>query len=235
MVSKKFMQYAWLTWSLLLLIIWVMVYISLKDKISKKEMLTVSLWTSLLGITEPFFVPEYWSPPSLFNLAINTGFDIESFLFAFGVGGIAVVLYERIFKVHHKRISSKERHSPRHKYHIFALLSAPVIFFVLFIFTNINPIYSTFIAFIGGGLLTWYCRPDLKIKMLASGVVFSVFYFVYFLTLNTAFPGYVTQVWNLSAISGVLIIGVPLEEIMFAFGFGFLWSSLYEHILWYKI
>lgn len=50
-------------------------------------MLYVSFLTSLLGLTEPIFVPKYWNPPSLFNLAQNTGFDIESLLFSFGIGG----------------------------------------------------------------------------------------------------------------------------------------------------
>ncbi|MCL5435430.1 MAG: hypothetical protein M1405_03510 [Patescibacteria group bacterium] len=81
------MQYVWLIWNILLLIIWAVIYFSLKSKQSKKEMLYVSFLTSLLGLTEPIFVPKYWNPPSLFNLAQNTGFDIESLLFSFGIGG----------------------------------------------------------------------------------------------------------------------------------------------------
>ncbi|MDO8474300.1 MAG: lycopene cyclase domain-containing protein [bacterium] len=229
------MQYAWLIWSIILLVVWAVVYLSLKSKESKKEMLVVSLWTSLLGLTEPLFVPEYWSPPSLFDLAQKTGFDFESLLFAFGVGGLAVVIYERIFHIKHERMSTEEKHEQRHKYHFLALFSAPIIFALLFIFTNLNPIYSTFIALIGGGLFTWYCRPDLKKKMFASAFIFSGLYFVYFLSLIAAYPGYIQQVWNLSAISGILVVGVPLEELMFAFGVGFLWSSVYEHIKWYRI
>ena len=229
------MQYAWLIWSLILLVIWLAVYLSLKSKESKKEMLVVSLWTSLLGLTEPIFVPEYWSPPSLFDLALKTGFDLESLLFAFGVGGIAVVIYERIFRVKHAKIGMEERHVPRHKYHLLALLSAPIIFVLLLIFTDLNPIYSTFIALIGGGLFTWYCRPDLKKKMITSAFIFLSLYFVFFLTLTLMYPGYVEQAWNLKAISGILIMGVPLEELMFALGLGFLWSSVYEHITWRKV
>lgn len=229
------MQYAWLIWSLILLVIWVIVYLSLRSRESKKEMLIVSLWTSLLGLTEPLFVPEYWSPPSLFDLALRTGFDIESFLFAFGVGGLAVVIYERIFRIKHERVSTEEKHKPRHKYHLLALLSTPIIFVLLLLFTNFNPIYSSFIALIGGGLATWYCRPDLKKKMFASAFIFLGLYFVYFLTLILMYPGYVEQVWNFSAISGILILGIPLEELMFAFTFGFFWSSAYEHITWRKV
>lgn len=229
------MHYAWLVWSVILLVIWAIVYISLKSKESKKEMLIVSLWTSLLGLTEPIFVPEYWTPPSLFDLALKTGFDIESLLFAFGVGGLAAVVYERIFRVRHTKMSIEEKRQPRHKYHILALLSAPIIFILFLIFTDLNPIYSTFIALIGGGLFTLHCRPNLKRKMFASAIIFTFLYFAYFLTLIIAYPGYVESVWNLAAISGILIFGIPLEELMFAFGLGFLWSSVYEHIKWRKI
>src|SRR3989338_6528790 len=166
------MQYIWLIWSLILIAIWLVIYVSLGSDKEKKEMLIVSLWTSLLGLTEPLFVPEYWAPPSLFDLALKTGFDIESLLFAFGVGGISVVIYERLFRIKHEHIGTEEKHLPRHRYHLLALLSAPIIFVLFLIFTGLNPIYSTFIALIGGGLFTWYCRPDLKKKMFASAFIF---------------------------------------------------------------
>lgn len=229
------MRYAWLTWSLTLLVIWAVVYFSLRSKESKKEMLLVSLWTSLFGLTEPLFVPKYWNPPSLFDLALKTGFDIESLIFAFGVSGLAVIIYERVFRVRHEQISVEEKGQSRHKFHFLALLSFPIILILFLIFTDLNPIYSTFIALIGGGLFTWYCRPDLKKKMFASAFIFFGLYFVYFLTLIAAYPGYVEQVWNLKDISGILILGIPLEELLFAFGFGFFWSGVYEHMTWRKI
>lgn len=70
-----------------MLLIWAVVYLTLRSNDSTREMLIVSLWTSLLGLTEPLFVPAYWNPPSLFDLAQRTRFDIESLLFSFGVGG----------------------------------------------------------------------------------------------------------------------------------------------------
>lgn len=235
MISPHEPQLAWLIWSLFLIVIWGIIYALLKSKESKKEMLLMSLWTSLLGLTEPLFVPEYWSPPSLFDLAQRTGFDIESFIFAFGIGGIAVIIYERIFRVSHEQIKSHERHLPRHRYHLLSILSAPIIFFFLLIAAPFNPIHSAIIAMVVGGLFSWYCRPDLKKKMLVSAFIFLGLYFVYFLTLVAAYPGYIEKVWNLSAISGILILGVPLEELIFAISFGFIWSSVYEHLKWYKI
>lgn len=228
-------QFAWLLWSMFLIVIWGIVHALLRNKENKKEMLAVSLWTALLGFTEPLFVPEYWNPPSLFDLAHRTGFDIESFIFSFGMGGIAVALYERIFRVTHEKISTSSQHAHRHRYHLWAILSAPIIFAVLALTTELNPIYISVIALVLGGLATWYCRPDLKKKMIVSVAIFLAIYFVYFLTLIAIYHGYVEQVWRLDVISGILIAGIPLEELMFAFSFGFLWSSIYEHFRWYKI
>lgn len=226
------MHFVWLNWSLLFIGLWTVLYLLAKDKDTQMSMLAVSLWTLLTGFTEPFFVPKYWYPPSLFDLAWRTGFDIESFIFAFAVGGIAYIAYNRIFGVVEKSVSTHEMHSSRHQYHVVALMLTPVSFLILLLTTSLNPIYPAIISMFAGGIATWYCRPDLKKKMFVSAIIFLSIYFVYFLTLITAYPGYVEQVWRLAAISGVRILGVPLEELLFAISFGFLWSSIYEHFAW---
>jgi len=229
------MHHAWLNWSLLLLAIWLAVFVLLGDGKRRREMLIVSLWTSLLGLTEPLFVPAYWNPPSLFDLAQHTGFDIESLLFAFGVGGGAFALYNLIFRAKDVSVPTAERHGPRHRFHFWAITSAPIVFGVLTFTTSLNPIYDAIIAMAAGGLAGWYCRPDLARKMLVSAAIFLAFYFLFFLTLIAAYPGYVETVWNLKVLSGILIFGVPLEEMLFAASFGFLWSSIYEHFTWKRI
>jgi hypothetical protein len=56
-------------------------------------MLRVSTLTALFGLTQPLFVPAYWNPPSLFDLAHRTGFDIESLIFCFAIGGLGAAGY----------------------------------------------------------------------------------------------------------------------------------------------
>ena len=198
-------------------------------------MLWVSLFTMPFGLTEPLFVPEYWSPPSLFNLAARTGFDIEILIFCFAVGGIGAVLYEALIKVKHQKISEHEKHRKKHRFHLLALSSPLFIFLLLHLLTKLNPIYSASIAMFGGGIAAMLCRPDLKRKICVGGTMFLAIYFVFFLLFDLTYPGLVQNVWNLSVLSGILIIGVPLEELMFAFTFGMLWSSVYEHALWLRM
>lgn len=91
------MQYVWFIWSLSSLGIWLIIYLARNSY--RREMLKISLVTMLFGLTEPLFVPEYWNPPALFDLAQKTGFDIESFIFSFSIGGIGMYwssLYEHL-------------------------------------------------------------------------------------------------------------------------------------------
>ncbi len=197
-------------------------------------MLRVSLWTSLLGLTEPLFVPRYWNPPSLFGLAQSTGFDIESLIFAFGVGGISV-LYDLIFPRIRCKMADRERMSPRHRFHLLAIWSGPIVFIGFFIWGRLNPIYDVIIALTIGSIATALCRPDLLRKMLFTGPAFLFMYFFYFSTLVWAYPAYVRTVWNLKELTGIFIGGIPVEELIFALVLGFYWASVYEHLMMVKL
>jgi len=223
----------WLVFSLILFSIWLAIFFL--NKGTRKEMFLVSLFTMPFGLTEPLFVPEYWSPPSLFNLALKTGFDIESLIFSFAIGGIGAALYESFFRVKHKKISMHEMHEGRHRFHLIALFSPLIIFISLFFITGLNPIYSASIAMLIGGIAAILCRPDLKKKIIFGGIMFLILYFVFFIFFNNIYPHAVEKFWNLSALSGILILNVPLEELIFGFTFGVMWASVYEHIKWYKL
>ncbi|MBI2029834.1 hypothetical protein HYT02_05440 [Candidatus Gottesmanbacteria bacterium] len=198
-------------------------------------MLLVSLLTAPLGLTEPFFIPSYWSPPTLFNLAYKIHFDIESIIFSFAVGGITAVIYEAIFKVKRKKLPNHNQHQSRHRIHAIALASPIVSFLLLFLLTPLNVIYCAIIALIIGVIATWYCRPDLLQAMFTGGFLFLIVYFViFFITFVLLTPGYIQAVWNFSNISGILILGVPVEELLFAGSLGAMWSSIYEHFKWYQ-
>jgi hypothetical protein len=223
----------WFVWSLGLFFIWFIVFLFFRT--ARRRMLWASSLTTLFGFTEPLFVPAYWSPPSLFDLARRTGFDIESLIFCFAIGGLGIVIYDLVFPVEREKMDWTERHHRRHRFHFWTLVSPFILFLALHFLTSLNPIYVAGISMFGGGLAALWCRPDLKLKIWVSGLMFMVFYFLYFMPLNLAAPGYVERVWRLSALSGILVAGVPLEELLFAFTFGMLWSSYYEHLNWYKL
>ena len=222
-------QYVWLTWSLLFLVPWGIVFFlfpRFRTKIWK-----ASLYTAPFGLTEPLFVPEYWNPPTLFDLAQRTGFDIESLIFCFGIGGIAVVLYDLMNPHKAADLEQHERSAKRHRFHRLILFS-PFIIFTGLSFFSWNAIYPGIIAMLAGGVGTIWCRPDLFKRTGIGGAIFVAYYFIFLFGLEPLSPGYVARIWNLENLSGISLLGFPIEEFLFALGFGMYWSSVYEHIYW---
>ena len=224
-------HYVWPLWAAAFLIPWIALY--LRYPAHRKAMLWTSLFTMPFGLTEPLFVPEYWSPPSLFDLASRTGFDIESFIFCFGIGGVGVVLYNTVTGTRFEAVSESYRRSPLHRHHKLAI-AAPFIAFPLLYFFPWNPIYPSIAAMVVGTVATGLCRPDLKRKSWVGGVIFTVYYGLFVGGLELLSPGYIGRVWNLQALSGITIFHVPLEEFLFAFTFGMYWAGVYEHFTWRK-
>jgi Lycopene cyclase len=220
--------YVWLIWSSAFLVPWALVYVRAP---SRPRMLRVSAATSLLGLTEPIFVPRYWNPPSLFDLASRTGFDLESLVFCFAIGGIGSVLYDTLTRHEPAPMPRRERNFARHRLHA-AALATPFVAFPMLYALPWNPIYPGIAALALGSAANVLCRRDPGRKTLIGGALFLGLYALFMAMLAVFAPGYIERVWNLSALSGVLLAGIPLEELAFGFAFGMYWAGLYEHFTW---
>jgi hypothetical protein len=158
--------YAYLLLSVSLFGIWLILSALRPDL--RRQTLRISLGTMPLGLTEPLFVPAYWNPPTLLDLAHRTGFDLESLLFSFAIGGIVFAAYGAIWRTTPADGMTAERRDPRHRYHLAAIVAAPAVFVLLLVITKLNPIYAAAIALVVGFVATLYCRRDLWAKMLIS-------------------------------------------------------------------
>jgi hypothetical protein len=222
-------HFAWLIWASTFLLPWALVFVVRLDL--RRPMLWASALTTPFGLTEPLFVPRYWNPPTLFDLAQRTGFDIESLIFCFALGGLGVAAYRTVAPVPWRLIDHDTRHSPRHRWHLPALAS-PVLVFVILVLLPWNPIYPGILAMLAGALATLFCRPDLWRNTLFGGAVFLLLYTVFLLGLKWIWPGYITAVWNLGDLLAWHPWGLPVEELLFGFAFGTYWSGVYEHLTW---
>lgn len=222
-------QYVWLAWSSAFLLPWTALYLAFPAH--RRTMRWASLFTAPFGLTEPLFVPDYWNPPSLFDLAQRTGFDIESLIFTFAIGGVAAVFYSVLTRRGTQPIPPHEMRKPLHRHH-YKALAAPFIAFPLLYFLPWNPIHAGTVAMAIGAAATVACRPDLKTKTWVGGLLFLVYYAVFLLGLEWTAPGYIARTWNLAVLSGVLVFGMPLEELLWAVAFGMYWSGVYEHFTW---
>lgn len=222
-------QYVWLVWSSVFLVPWLVAYAAFPCH--RKAMLWASLFTTPFGLTEPLFVPEYWSPPSLFDLARTTGFDIESLIFCFGIGGIGAVLYNLLTGRGLRAVPAAKRRSSRHRLHRWALATPFIAFPILYPFPW-NPIYPAIAAMVLGAIAAILCRPDLARKSWVGALLFLGYYALFLLGLEWTAPGYIERVWNLAALSGWSVAGFPIEELLFAAAFGAYWAGVYDHFTW---
>ena len=225
-------HYAWLAWSSAFLIPWVALYARFPRY--RTTMWYTSGFLALFGLTEPLFVPEYWNPPSLFELAQRTGFDIESFIFAFALGGIGAVLYSGLTGREAAPLEAGPRRHARHRAHRLSLLTTFIAFPLLYLFPW-NVIDASIGAMLVGTIAGLLCRPDLLHKSWVGGLLFLGLYAIFLLGLKWSAPGYIEAVWNLPALSGVLVYGLPIEELLFGLTFGCYWTGVYEHFAWLRV
>lgn len=222
-------RYVWALWSSAFLLPWLGLW--LLAPVFRTMMWRASLATMPFGLTEPIFVPRYWNPPSLFDLAQRTGFDLESLVYCFAIGGSGAVLYNVLTRHRPAALPTAERGRQVHRWHRAALF-VPIVAFVGLYWFPWNPIYPAIVAMVAGSVATALCRPDLARKTIVGGGIFLGYYAVFMAALLVFAPGYIDRVWNLPQLTGIRLLGIPLEELLFGFTFGMYWTSVYEHLTW---
>lgn len=221
-------HYSYLVGVLIFWVTWVAC--SIVGKTYRAEIRWGTLIAAPLALTSFLFVPQYWTPPSLFNLDQRIRVGIEDFLWAAAVGGIASVVGEIFLK---ERLAAIRQ--SRHKRHYAPFLLVVLVFFVLEFWHPGKTMNNTIISFAGGALVLGYVRRDLVPLMLTSALSFTVLYFVLFLCLLVLYPQFVQRYYNLRNLLGIYVLGVPIEELLFAATGGAIWSVAYEYVHGYRL
>ncbi len=216
----------YLLWVLLLGIIWVIAFVS--DSRLKKKIIWSSLIAMPFGFGELYFIPNYWTPATLFNLGTKYSIDLESFALMFFLGGIAAFVYEGIFK---KRIPAKQKFCGSVCKCYTPLITTLVVFIIFSkLFPGLNIIYPSSIAGISGGLMAFIVYPNLRKHVLFGGFLFAILYWLSLSLVEVFVPGWISSTWNMAQMSQIIILKVPIEEILFGLSFGFIWTPLFEEV-----
>ena len=189
-----------------------------------------SLIAAPLALTSLLFVPQYWTPPSLFNLDKTIRVGIEDFLWAAAVGGLASVVGELLLK---ERLAATRKLQRKRRYAPFVF--AVVVFVVLEAWHPGKTMENTIISLAFGALTLAYLRPDLLPLMLTSALSFTALYFFLFLCFLFFYPEFVQRYYNLPNLLGIYFLGVPIEELLFAATGGAVWSAAYEYVHGYIV
>ncbi len=189
-----------------------------------------TLISAPMALTSILFIPQYWTPPSLFDLDQKVKVGIEDFLWAAAVGGIASVVAEILLK---ERLSVMRRTA--HKRHFAPFVVVVAVFTALDLWHRDKTIYNTIIAFAVGAIVIAVLRSDLIPTMLIGALSFTALYFVLFLIVLLLYPDFVNRFYTIPKLLGVYVRGVPIEELLFAGTGGAIWSVAYEYLQGYRL
>ncbi len=213
-------QYAFLWGTMLLGLVWCFFFFVRKDL--RSEIFVTSILFSILGFAE-FVFSEYWSPPTLFNLIEKVGFSIEDVVFMFFVGGISSCIFEILMRKKDIRLGRK-----RHHHHAFIMICC-ILGSSLLIehFYPLKTVYTlSFLGVVFGCILT-YIRKDLLLDAAISGLFFTCVYSVVILSF-LQYVNFYQNFYHTNNLSGIYVLGNPVEEYLFAYTCGFLGSLLYK-------
>lgn len=166
---------------------------------------------------------------------------IEDLLFSFALFGIAAVIYQVLLG---KRISNRTIERRRVQPAILhwaaqlvIMISAwLLILLVMNAFFGMGVIQSAVIGGLFVGIYIIADRKDLLADALLSGFFTLVLVFVteqlFFVRL---FPEAISNFWTSETVSGIVLGGIPFEELLWAAVVGFAIGPLYEYIRRYQL
>ncbi len=217
-------RFAYLFGCLVFGFFWLLIYFRRPDL--RKEQLFMSVFVAIFGLTEPIFFGEYWRPRFVFSFSrFNLG--LEDILLCFFYGGIASTLYEFVFNDVLKTYSPESKKT-RILEVVIAILSGIAIFLLFWSTLKINIIYASTIGGIASGFVFIFFRKDLFIPAVVGGIIMSMVSFIVLAFLGLIFKGIFDIWWRIDLLSGIRILSVPIEEIIWHFSLGFAAGPMYE-------
>lgn len=212
--------YAYLVGDAIFVVVWLFLFLLRKDL--RKEMLTMSVVGSIFAPLALIYLPDYWYPDHLLG---NFPLGIEDYVFAGSIAGIGAVAYEAIFGRVHTLCECRKK-DPRRLLGITG--AAVVILLLLTLMFRLNSIYSSYVAFLLIFVYIMWLRRDLFWQAMASGVAVALVMLFFYQIWIYMYPGIIQHWWKLESISGILVLGVPLEEIIWGFSWGIVGGTVYE-------
>jgi hypothetical protein len=181
------------------------------------------------ALTERLFYGDYWKPKVLWDLIERVGCSVEDVLFVVGLGAFASMGYPWA-----RGLGFAPRAAARSGAGA-ALLGAALL---LGAFAVVGLALGLGAAILPASLLAMLAvwagvlgrRPDLAWPSLQGGALTAAIYGALCVVFAQLVPGVFGRVWNPAALSGLSILGVPVEELAYAAAAGLIATVFYPAI-----
>lgn len=220
-------KYVYLFYSLLFIALWVVLFVWRRDL--RLPMLLMSVLIAPLGpASEAYYLRDYWKPTTI----TGTPVGIEDLIFSFAIGGIALALYPSTMR----RSLIKTAASKPNPFIV--LIFAVILGISLSVGSSIlkiNSVLSSVAAFLLTALFIVILRRDLFAVALISGFLTLVLFVGIYQIMLAVYPSLLATWCTGCNPSGVVILGINLEEYLWDASWGMIGGILYPSIAGYSI
>lgn len=223
-------DYSFLILSLILWVPAVAIWLGRRDL--RRVIYPMALASLPFAATERLFYPDYWSPPFLFDLVNRIGFGLEDILFVVALAAVTTTIYAVVTGKQYGPVEDSEEGRERRPNIVVGAGGLAICFGLvgLFVFLEIPMIYGSCIimAVIGGAICAM--RHDLFWPSLVGLLATTVLYFGICLGFDLILPGVFEEHWHTEDFLDLYLVGVPLEELLYAGAAGFVATCFYPFV-----
>lgn len=221
-----FEQYFYIIGTTIFLPLWLWMF-SKRDK--RKDMLFVGLCFGIgaVIIEKLYANVDYWNPVYIFP-----SIPLEDFYYGFIFGGISSEIYEVLFN---KENSKRRVYRTKKKLLVLFSVLTAFSFWLVVDLLKLNSIIAHIVPPLLVGLISGIIHKDIWKPSIINGIILAILTFIGFQLLLIIYPDLFINHWHLDKLSGILILSIPIEEILFAFSIGFGAANLFEVVYGYKV
>ncbi|MBI5100820.1 MAG: hypothetical protein HZB33_03125 [Nitrospirae bacterium] len=177
---------------------------------------------------EFWHLTDYWHPEYLFDITVGPlKFGVEDLITTFSVTGISATIFEFIAR---RRGMPKLPDFTAKIFYGMTINGVYALGVVILLATGLgmNSIYAVQITALLFAFLNSRKRKDFFVAAMPVGIIVALICWMTYSVLMPLFPGFFSQFWKLDRISGIMLGGVPVEELTWAFSVALLTGPFYR-------
>lgn len=190
----------------------------------------MSIGASWIGIYAAYFwwSDDWWHPQTI----TRTRIGIEDMFMCISHLGIGVFGYIFIFRKSVCPVFEIKLNTIFHLLKRFSLwfsLSFGLTW-IMIAFFQLNSIISTIIGMVVAVVYILIKRKDLLASMFWSGIIFSSLSLPVYIVANILFSNAIHSIWYIKNLTGIMIIGIPIEDVVWYWLLGFFLGGAYPYL-----
>ena len=211
---------AYLIGALLFVPVWLLLY--WRYPAGRREMLVMSGIFVVIGVPMELliFSKDWWHPETITGTTVG----VEDVVYSIGNGGYMAALYGAVFRGQ----PVQSRATPGWLARLAPLAAISVLPLALFYGLGIHSFVGTTIgSLIALGLILSMRRDLIQVALVTALIGTALAIPVYFI-MEAVFPGWIAATWDLRRLSGIVVVGIPVEDLIWYLYTSALWSTYYK-------